>query len=83
MRETTWRGASVVEEENDARAARDRNVLPFAPLSASILNRLYIYTPLYCTVPKIYTQNSVFPPHHHLGKFFGTSLHSSPGLEPV
>jgi hypothetical protein len=55
MRETTWRGASVVEEENDARA-RDRNVLPFAPLSASILNRLYIYIvyspspPIYCRV---------------------------------
>ena len=50
MRETTWRGASVVEEENDARA-RDRNVLSFALLSASILNRLYIHVP----PPHIYT----------------------------
>ena len=55
MRETTWRGASVVEEENDARAARDRNVLPFAPLSASILNRLYIYTP-----PVLYSAENIY-----------------------
>jgi hypothetical protein len=56
MRETTWRGASVVEEENDARA-RDRNVLSFALLSASILNRLYIHVPpiyIFYSIQNIY-----------------------------